>query len=87
MKFITDVSAIVLLLVAACWVSGIYEAGPDALPPLPVIALGIYLIPTLVAGACNTTAVPLIFVFNLLLGWTGIGWLLSLVWAFAGEKG
>ena len=44
-----------------------------------------YFFPTLIAWgwfekAKNNTMA--IFVFNLLLGWTFIGWVISLVWAF-----
>jgi hypothetical protein len=46
-----------------------------------LIALAIYFIPALVAherGHHNTTA---IFVLDLFLGWTVLGWVFALVWA------
>jgi hypothetical protein len=48
---------------------------------LLVIVL-MYFLPACVAGMRghrNTTA---IFVLNLLLGWTGLGWIGALVWSF-----
>jgi hypothetical protein len=47
-----------------------------------IVALVVYFIPTMVArsrGHINATA---IFVANLLLAWTGIGWAITLTWAF-----
>jgi hypothetical protein len=49
---------------------------------LIAISLVLYFLPVLVArraGHHNTTA---IFVLNLLLGWTVLGWVVALVWAF-----
>ena len=49
---------------------------------LIVVALVIYFIPTIVAlnrGHRNTAA---IFIANLFLGWTFLGWVVCLVWAF-----
>jgi hypothetical protein len=49
---------------------------------LALFALFIYFLPTIVAwnrGHKNTVA---IFVANLFLGWTFIGWVVCLVWAF-----
>ncbi|PYL59399.1 MAG: hypothetical protein DMF31_06905 [Verrucomicrobia bacterium] len=43
------------------------------------VALFLYFIPSMV-GRHKTDAVA-IFVFNLFLGWTFLGWVLALVWA------
>jgi len=44
-----------------------------------VLVILVYFIPTMVAsGKKNATA---IFVLNLLLGWSLIGWVVALVWA------
>jgi hypothetical protein len=46
---------------------------------LGTVMLGIYFLPTIVAwGKRNETA---ILVLNLLLGWSGLGWVIALVWA------
>lgn len=47
----------------------------------------LYFVPTAVAQyrkASNTTTV---FLVNLLLGWTAIGWIVALILAFAGDSG
>ncbi len=44
----------------------------------------VYFLPAIVAsGKKNSGA---IFVLNLLLGWTFVGWVIALVWALASEK-
>ena len=45
------------------------------------LMITIYFLPTgiaLIKGRMNTGAV---FALNLLLGWTGIGWIVALIWA------
>ncbi|HEX4308551.1 MAG TPA: superinfection immunity protein [Acidobacteriaceae bacterium] len=46
-----------------------------------LIGVGIYFLPSLVAVARRTHNSTGIFLLNLFLGWTGIGWLLALVLA------
>jgi len=46
---------------------------------LLLVLLGIYFLPTIVAGRHHNSSA--IFVLNLLLGWTFIGWVIALVWA------
>jgi uncharacterized membrane protein HdeD (DUF308 family) len=51
-----------------------------------LLGIAIYFAPTLVAnsrGKRNTTA---IFCLNLFTGWTFIGWIIALVWAFTHES-
>lgn len=51
-----------------------------------IIITFMYFIPTVVAakrGKANTTA---IFVLNLLLGWTFIGWVVALIWAASTQQ-
>ena len=46
--------------------------------------LGIYFLPTWIGGSkSNGTS---IFLLNLFLGWTFVGWVVALVWATATEK-
>jgi hypothetical protein len=42
----------------------------------------VYFFPTLVARASHHHNVGAIFVLNLFLGWTFLGWVIALVWAF-----
>ena len=46
-----------------------------------LIALFVLFIPTIIAFNRDKRNKVAIFVANLLLGWTGIGWALILVWA------
>jgi Superinfection immunity protein len=66
-------------------------AGPNVAPgrelALGLLAGGIlYFAPTLVAAARHRGAAPLTFSFNLLLGWTGVGWVLAWVLALADRR-
>lgn len=46
-----------------------------------VISIGIYFIPTIVASTRKVTNVGSVFVINLLLGWTLVGWAVALAMA------
>jgi hypothetical protein len=46
----------------------------------------IYLLPTLLALTFRRRQMGAIFVLNLLLGWTVIGWAAAMVWAFVKER-
>ena len=46
-----------------------------------VICLAIYLAPTMVAAKRDHNNGLAIFVFNIFLGWTFLGWVIALVWA------
>jgi hypothetical protein len=43
--------------------------------------LGIYFLPTIIAGSRKHQQANAIFALNLFLGWTLLGWVGSLVWA------
>lgn len=46
---------------------------------LIVIIIAVYFLPTIVGW--NTKGVGSVFIINLLLGWTLIGWIVALIWA------
>lgn len=48
---------------------------------LAVLA-AIYFLPAIVAALVKNPQAGAIFILNMLLGWTGIGWVVALVWAF-----
>lgn len=48
--------------------------------------LYLYFLPFTVAYARRHNCAKTVFLMNLLLGWTGLGWIILLVWAFAGKK-
>jgi Superinfection immunity protein len=43
--------------------------------------LGLYFLPTIVAHSRHSVSATGITIFNLLFGWTGIGWIVCLLWA------
>ena len=50
-----------------------------------LILVGLYFLPWIVAGFRRREPVA-IFVLNLLLGWTILGWVFALVWALTGPR-
>ena len=49
---------------------------------LIIIAIfGLYLLPALISFLRRNKNWMAIFFFNFLLGWTGIGWIVALVWS------
>jgi hypothetical protein len=46
-----------------------------------LIGVGLYFLPSLIAAARRTHNSTGIFLFNLFLGWTGIGWIIALLLA------
>ncbi len=49
------------------------------------LILGLYFAPSIVADRRGKRNVGAIFVLNLFLGWTFIGWVIALVWACTAE--
>jgi hypothetical protein len=49
----------------------------------PIFGFGFlfYFLPSIIAGARSKRDLASIFVLNLLLGWTAIGWVIALIWA------
>jgi len=48
---------------------------------LIILIFGLYLLPSLISFLRWNKNWMAIFLFNLLLGWTGIGWIVVLVWS------
>lgn len=46
----------------------------------------VYFAPVIVASTVGNRRVATIFVFNLLLGWTGAGWIIAMAWAVLGPR-
>ena len=81
-------TAVVVSLVAAAAPAPVLAAGENYDTALGfALALGFflsflfYIIPGLVAWARRHPDARWIWALTLLLGWTGIGWLLALIWA------
>lgn len=50
------------------------------------IAISVYFLPSWIAGARNHPNISALFVTNLLLGWTAIGWIAAFIWSFSAIK-
>ena len=46
-----------------------------------IVLMVIYFLPAIVGGLNKKKNAGGIFVLNLFLGWTGIGWIIALIWA------
>ena len=46
-----------------------------------IVGVGLYFLPSLIAVARRTHNVTGIFILNLLLGWTGVIWVIALIMA------
>jgi len=53
---------------------------------LSLVAFAAYLLPTMVAALGNKRKTGPIFLLNLLLGWTVLGWIGALAWAFMDQR-
>ena len=58
--------------------------GVSSLEGLVVIGilLGVYFLPWIIAASRGHKNAVAIFMLNLLLGWTALGWIAALVWSF-----
>ena len=54
--------------------------------PLAVIPTAIYFVPTIIAALKRKRNWLAIFLLNLFLGWTLIGWVVALIWAAMHEE-
>lgn len=52
-----------------------------------MICLFLYMLPTLIAYYNKDKNTAWIFVLNLLLGWSTIGWIVALIWAVIERNG
>jgi Superinfection immunity protein len=60
-----------------------YDKPAAALGPLILIILlfGLYLFPTAIAAKMDNRNLLSIFILNVFLGWTVLGWVIALIWA------
>ncbi len=49
------------------------------------LAVGCYFLPCIIGAIRNTNKGTGILLLNLFLGWTGLGWLIALIWACSAE--
>lgn len=67
-------------------VDGICSGNGDCVAVLGLmyfaVTFGMYFLPAFIAWARRHRNSVAIFLLTLLLGWTGIGWIVALVWSF-----
>jgi hypothetical protein len=84
--------ALILMLALVTFVTALVGSGTNEIALVATImffpsAIALYFSPAVVAGVRrHTNALP-IFVLNFLLGWTIIGWVGALIWAYASLSG
>ncbi len=66
-------------------VSDASSGGVVGLAWLALIAVA-YFLPTICAQSRGHRNTMPIFILNLFLGWTGLGWIIALVWAFTADQ-
>jgi len=59
----------------------VMQSHPLVLAVVLAAALGLYFLPALIADRRHRADLLIIALFNALVGWTVIGWLLALVWS------
>ncbi len=62
------------------------NAGTGLLVTVVVVTLLIYFVPSFIALVRRHTYLKQVLVLNVVLGWSTIGWVALLVWAFAGGE-
>ena len=55
--------------------------------PFGILGLALYFLPTIIAAIRRSKSLLGIVLVNVLLGWTMVGWIISLVWSLVGEAG
>lgn len=76
-------------LLAGFWAVTALQQGRGGLPAvlfLLVAGGALYFLPTFAASQRRHPQATAIFVLNLVLGWTFLGWAVALVWAFTNAK-
>ena len=56
--------------------------------PVPIILLNVFLwafyfVPSMIAWVRKHRSLPAIIALNILLGWSGIGWIVAFVWSLS----
>jgi hypothetical protein len=58
------------------------QGHPLVLAAAVAAALGLYFLPAVIADRRHRGDLLTLALFNAVVGWTGVGWLIALVWAF-----
>ncbi len=79
-QFVFGIVALLCVFVLYIDFSRSWQGG---LPGLLFINIPLYMLPTLIAGYRSHRNAAAVTVLNVLLGWTGLGWVAALAWSFA----
>ena len=76
-----------IILLGGC-AAGPFRTGPweIALIFVGIFGLGLYFLPTIIAAARRKKKMLGIVLLNALAGWSLVGWIVALVWAFASDN-
>lgn len=72
--------------VAAVWIEVGEERGSGEVLVMGLIFFAAYFVPTFVAAHRDHHQQTSIMLLNVLLGWTGIGWIAALIWSVSAVK-
>ncbi len=51
-----------------------------------MFAGAMYFLPTIIASSRDARSMTAIVLLNFFFGWTGVGWLVALIWALTAER-
>lgn len=82
---------LILALIVGVFITGAIGSGTNELAQLcahlfPLLVLALYFSPSAVAALRKSPHGPQIAILNFFLGWTLIGWVAALVWAYAPRR-
>jgi hypothetical protein len=69
------------------WLNGVRTFGIGLFIVVCLILLPLHFLPTIIAIVGHKKSTLGVFIVNLFLGWTVIGWVVALVWALASDRG
>ena len=55
--------------------------------PFTLIGLALYFLPTIIAAVRHAKNFVVILLVNIFAGWTGVGWIVALVWSLVDAAG
>ena len=55
--------------------------------PFALVGLAVYFLPTIIAAARHAKNFVIILLVNIFAGWTGVGWIVALVWSLVDAVG
>ena len=52
--------------------------------PFAILGLGVYFLPTIIGAVRHAKGIVGIILVNIFAGWTGVGWIIALIWSLVG---